>query len=221
VQVRLRAQYVGGRVYYHGAQAAERRAQDEKACGQTMHNSEHEAEQAARQGVHTEAPVIDPTSDADNDVIIVDDQTSSAGPSKLTSVSKEQAASTAIQAPAKRSHSVPAAHIRPPASSSQSAPDPSAAQWPCSACTFLNAAKDSTCVMCTAPKPSPPWSCPRCTLENVGAATQCGACDGPAPRKPAMGTSQASGWVCLACGADDNLQDFWSCRLCGSIKTNS
>ncbi|KAF9643949.1 WLM-domain-containing protein [Thelephora ganbajun] len=59
-----------------------------------------------------------------------------------------------------------------------------------------------------------PWTCETCTLTNEPLALRCDACLSPPPRDP------ASGWVCLDCGTQMQ-NEFWMCRLCGGVKTES
>ncbi|KAH7922803.1 WLM-domain-containing protein [Leucogyrophana mollusca] len=59
------------------------------------------------------------------------------------------------------------------------------------------------------------WSCSACTLINEPLALQCAVCFSERPRDP------SSGWTCLTCGEGDMPHEFWSCRFCGSIKTES
>ncbi|KAF9446123.1 WLM-domain-containing protein [Macrolepiota fuliginosa MF-IS2] len=56
------------------------------------------------------------------------------------------------------------------------------------------------------------WKCSVCTLLNEFSFLQCAIC---MTRRP---FDQSSTWVCLACDASGNLHDFWSCRKCGAIK---
>ncbi|KAI6112465.1 WLM domain-containing protein [Pisolithus croceorrhizus] len=59
------------------------------------------------------------------------------------------------------------------------------------------------------------WACPRCTLINDGIMLQCGACLAERPN------GMLSGWACLACGESGIPHQFWSCRFCGTIKSES
>jgi hypothetical protein len=194
-----------------------------------MADPEREAAQAAEQGVLTQAPVIDLSSD-DEDVIIVDDPIPSLGPSKIAAPVPATAIAPAEKAPVKKPDSpkTEPTRTRNPPPRVQPAPALPTSEWACPSCTLLNSASESRCCICRAAKPrsiamsntpEPGWTCPRCTLVNPSAATTCGACDGLAPIVP-MPTLD-SDWVCLTCGADGNPKDFWSCRLCGSVKGHS
>jgi hypothetical protein len=65
------------------------------------------------------------------------------------------------------------------------------------------------------PKASPEWSCPICTLLNPPQVLQCDVCLSERP----LDTS--AGWTCFTCGEAGMPRDFWSCRICGAIKTTS
>jgi hypothetical protein len=62
---------------------------------------------------------------------------------------------------------------------------------------------------------SPDWSCPMCTLLNHPQALQCDACLSERPADPSVG------WTCFTCGEAGMPHDFWSCRMCGTIKITS
>lgn len=64
------------------------------------------------------------------------------------------------------------------------------------------------------PNDARPWTCGACTLINDAFALRCAVCDGNPPRDP------ASGWVCLDCGTENELQ-LWMCTTCGVIKNES
>ncbi|KAG1757050.1 hypothetical protein EDB19DRAFT_1900606 [Suillus lakei] len=59
------------------------------------------------------------------------------------------------------------------------------------------------------------WACAVCTLVNDQQANQCALCSTGRPRDFPMG------WTCLTCGEADIPHQFWSCRFCGAIKTES
>jgi hypothetical protein len=59
------------------------------------------------------------------------------------------------------------------------------------------------------------WACGVCTLLNDQQAHQCTLCLTGRPRDPSMG------WTCVMCGEADISHQFWSCRFCGAIKTES
>ncbi|KAG2076771.1 WLM-domain-containing protein [Suillus decipiens] len=58
------------------------------------------------------------------------------------------------------------------------------------------------------------WACGVCTLVNDQQAHQCTLCLTERPRDPV-------GWTCVTCGEADMPHQFWSCRFCGAIKTES
>ncbi|KAG2350923.1 WLM-domain-containing protein [Suillus weaverae] len=59
------------------------------------------------------------------------------------------------------------------------------------------------------------WACAVCTLVNDQQAHQCTLCLTGRPQDPSMG------WTCITCGEADIPHQFWSCRFCGAIKTES
>ncbi|KAJ6541860.1 WLM domain-containing protein [Mycena capillaripes] len=63
--------------------------------------------------------------------------------------------------------------------------------------------------------PRSEWTCRTCTLINSAMALQCDAC--LAERPP----DESIGWACLACGKTGMPHDFWTCSVCGTVKTTS
>lgn len=61
----------------------------------------------------------------------------------------------------------------------------------------------------------PAWKCEICTLINEPFTLQCDACG---MRKP---LDQKAGWMCLACGETGMPHEFWTCRVCGVVKSSS
>ncbi|KAG1774007.1 WLM domain-containing protein [Suillus placidus] len=59
------------------------------------------------------------------------------------------------------------------------------------------------------------WACAVCTLVNDQQAHQCTLCLTGRSRDSSMG------WTCITCGEADIPHQFWSCRFCGAIKTES
>lgn len=59
------------------------------------------------------------------------------------------------------------------------------------------------------------WTCPLCTLINDDVMLQCGACLAERPN------DMLFGWTCLMCGECGIPHQFWSCRFCGTIKSES
>ncbi|KIY73506.1 WLM-domain-containing protein [Cylindrobasidium torrendii FP15055 ss-10] len=166
-------------------QAAERRARDERACGQGK-RAEEEAVKAA------ENSIIDLTGDSDIDdeedddeVLIVADSRDAAkhlpGPSKLPA--------SPAKAPVKRTRS-PTIHGGKPSSKRARLP-------------LTPEGVDSD------------WSCVVCTLVNSPQALQCDACSSTRPARSTVG------WTCLVCGQGPIPHDFWTCRICSTVKSTS
>ncbi|KAJ6601328.1 WLM domain-containing protein [Mycena vulgaris] len=177
------------------AQAAERRARDEKACG-SGEFAQREADKAAKESIEHKVLdlTLDSDSDSDSDVIIVDTPPTAPGPSRLAiPQSKKVAVSTAARPGIKR----------PPASTSTAA----VALKPNSKLPRERPAP--------AKKPCIEWACRTCTLLNSPMALQCDACFTVRP------PDELIGWACLACGETGMPPDFWTCRACGKMKLTS
>jgi len=209
------------------AEAAERRARDEKACASGP-IAQREAEKAAKESI--EDKVIDLTDDADweSPILTQDASLSVAEPFKDPVLGN-------ITRPVQRSSRASSNQGMSP-SSANTAP------WPCPQCTLMNEANTTQCAVCDFVRPRPVakrdnqnaaflsntrsnampqpslklWSCPQCTLENDGDTHRCAACDSVRPNP-----ASTEGWSCIACGEAGMPAEFWSCRFCGTIKTQS
>lgn len=118
-----------------------------------------------------------------------------------------------------------------------------ASEWSCPQCTLVNAAHTGQCIVCDFARPTEipqpdrslldhlsstsgvatGWACLQCTLVNDVELSRCAACDAPRSNRsvPLPEQKAADEWTCIACGEAGMPNDFWSCRLCGSIKTRS
>ncbi|THV06588.1 WLM-domain-containing protein [Dendrothele bispora CBS 962.96] len=176
------------------ARAAERRALDEKMCGQGE-MARKEAEKAAKESV--ENKVIDLTLDDSDDEIEFVDVESNAGPShppipsKLTDAGKMNV---------NKARSTPTASLQTTTTVNTPA---------------VNLATKPTVVPATVHPDLSEWSCPACTLLNPAMVLQCEAC---LTTKP---STASAGWTCLTCGESGMPHDFWTCSFCGSVKISS
>jgi len=141
------------------AQAAERRARDDKACGSGV-LAEREATKAAEDGI--ENKVIDLTMDDNelyaDDVIIVDQTQPVTGPSK-----REYATPTARPTNGLE-------HIPTSARPNTSLPPKISPEWSCPMCTLLNQPQTLRCDACLAERPpdlSAGWTCMTCGEEDI------------------------------------------------------
>ncbi|KZT30932.1 WLM-domain-containing protein [Neolentinus lepideus HHB14362 ss-1] len=136
------------------AEAAERRARDEKACGSGA-LAQREAEKAAKESIENDA--IDLTGndpDPESDVILLDRPSSVSGPSKVSvSQQKRKASVTSLKRDDTSSHTSAG-----PASKND--------DWGCPACTYLNQPTAFRCAMCDTHRPqsgsSEGWTCTVC-----------------------------------------------------------
>jgi hypothetical protein len=198
----LESHLVDHLIYFLPFQAAERRARDEKACGSGA-LAEREAAKAAKDSI--EDKVIDLTDDdSDPDVIVVDRPPSVSGPSKIaiSSPSKQLPSSIMITSAKNRvaSSSRPAnanANLSVP-SSTLNRPNP----YPKPTKQDQKAALSQ-------------WACSTCTLLNDPRSLQCDACLSNRP------PDEAAGWTCMTCGEVGMPHQFWTCRFCGTMKTQS
>ncbi|KAG8996311.1 hypothetical protein FRB94_008401 [Tulasnella sp. JGI-2019a] len=210
------------------AEAAERRAKDEKTCGSGA-EAQMESERAARDGVEDDAQDIEdmisterkasdlPPTTIDPEIPAV------AGPSAAP-VKKRRLSPTA----AASNRSAPPRGVRP--STTNASPSSKAGEdLTCAVCTFINPVTTVKCEVCDAtlppisvrPKEVPTahedWPCETCTLLNEPAAVQCGACGTARLVKSRI----TEGWTCSFCGESGMEHDFWSCRVCGWVKDDS
>jgi hypothetical protein len=155
--------------------------------------AEQETQNAARDGVSTQASVIDLTvdvADESDDVIVIDgdsvididsdsdvevEQSEVAGPSK--------AIPQAI--PGKRRRQSSASRLASPPRGRPYVPQ---TQWECPSCTLENSRSEVACRACASMRPlsistssQDCWICTRCTLINPSSAAMCTVCEHAAP----------------------------------------
>jgi hypothetical protein len=172
-------------------QAAERRARDEKACG-SGELAQQEADKAANESIAHDAIDLTLDSDDDSDAIVVDAPPTAPGPSKLAIPQSKKIAASTVARPV----------IKPPTS---------AATKPISKTSRDRPAANPL----PAKKVRSEWSCRICTLINSAMALQCDAC--LSERAP----DESIGWACYVCGETGMPHDFWTCRVCGTVKLSS
>ncbi|KZT73223.1 WLM-domain-containing protein [Daedalea quercina L-15889] len=207
------------------AEAAERRARDEKACASGA-VAQREAEKAAKESV--EDKVIDLTggSDSDSDVEIVDGPSLAlvAGPSKAA---KRSLGKTSL--PDRKRSRLAETALRSAGSletdSGVTSSPNASAEWSCLQCTLANEVQSLQCVACNFARPKDvdphrgntpsvldatpgEWTCPRCTLMNKPEVFDCAACDAPRPENSKSVQSVVDGWTCTVCGEAGMPQDF-------------
>ncbi|TFK56773.1 WLM-domain-containing protein [Heliocybe sulcata] len=145
------------------AEAAERRANDEKACGSGA-LAQREAEKAAKESAQSN--VVDLTgsdSDSDSDVILLDQPPSVPGPPKVSvTQSKGKASATSMthgNAGSTNTSSTAGPAVSGPASKIDG-------DWSCPACTYLNHPMAFRCTICDTNRPqigsSNSWTCTVC-----------------------------------------------------------
>lgn len=153
--------------------------------------AQQEADKAARDSQHSNA--IDLTDDFDfgGDLIVLDD-----GPSGSSHRNRPL-----------RSQSAVIQHT-PPEVNASTRPRPPPVN---------NASK---------PSARSPWTCSTCTLINQPLALQCEACLAVRPSQTRAQVTrpaepEPAGWTCGVCGVGGMEHNFWTCRFCGSVKTES
>ncbi|KAI0962377.1 hypothetical protein AcV7_001234 [Taiwanofungus camphoratus] len=177
------------------AEAAERRARDEKACASGA-VAQREAEKAAKESVKNEVIDLTHDSDSETDAILVD-QTSPISRTSATIV--RHVTGKGVKRPRIGSifHNV-----------LQAGPSRGA---PIAACA---PARDRLEI-----SPMGQWSCSQCTLLNDPINLQCVACEAV---RPYVGEqSEAEGWTCTVCLEPAIPLEFWYCSFCGTIKAQS
>jgi len=166
--------------------------------------AQREADKASKESIVDK--VIDLIIDgevSDPDIVILDQHPSMQGPSKsAVSQSEKVAYSTAIPKAA-----MSKSNRHSSAQSTSSTPRERSAPYPRPIASKTTTSSTSANQL--------RWSCPTCTLLNKPLALQCAACLSNRLPDPSIG------WTCLTCGEGEMPHEFWTCRFCGSVKTES
>ncbi|SGY79369.1 BQ5605_C008g05113 [Microbotryum silenes-dioicae] len=231
------------------AEAAERRAQANKACG-ADHSGDHhlppaiqaEIDQAEADGtVH----VVDLTLDSDGEDEDVPRAIGDLVPPKVKQESDPNLSSDGIEI---LSVGVPSKRQPPPPSnaasakktrSSSSTPSTTSQQPHGSRNRPASGARTSSSVSLASSSTSDSWTCPTCTYDNILPFLTCEMCvtERPHTSKPTMlfrphwvareaGAPDPSildldeGWICSTC-TTMNQHAFWTCSSCGTVKKSS
>jgi len=178
------------------------RAADEKKCASGT-RAQQEADKAARDSHHSNASDLTGDFDFSEDLIILDDGLSGSTSPSASRPTDPQPSSHRKQ-PLRSQSAV--TQRTPPSVNVLTRPRPPPVN---------NASK---------PSAESPWICPSCTLINQPHALQCDACLAMRPpQRDAQVTGPAApvGWTCGVCGEEGMEHNFWTCRFCGSVKTES
>lgn len=223
------------------AEAAERRARDEKACAHDGASAEVEAAKAARDGSrnqatdlpvvrHDDVIVIDSDSDSDIEIFPVKTETQSAPngglskPGEGSAAKRRKIADSNTNAVASGSRLPPArtraeilqtrpqSKARNPSSSS-----PSESEWPCPACTFVNHPDLPTCEICLTERPKRPPIATKSAATLTPASIPPGTGSrttsaAPQTRTSTLGSASSRAKVPAAPTVD---LDAWDCAMCG------
>jgi DNA-dependent metalloprotease WSS1 len=194
-------------------QAADMRAADEKRCASGS-VAQQEAEKAARNSHRSNAIDLGDFDFSDDLVIFDEEPTGSKGPHTSTP-------RPADRQPSSHRSDQQASGSRPGGATQRAPPNVNVLTKPRPP-RVNNASK---------PSAGSPWTCPTCTLINEPLVLQCDACLGARPREPQAHSTPAAapapapgataGWTCGVCGEQGMEHTFWTCRFCGSVKTES
>jgi len=191
------------------ALAADMRAEDAKRCGTgDKAREEAEVQKALRESIKTAGFGLSDGNDSDDDIIVLD------GPSIPVASSSCEAESSS------RPALVQSTRPRPPPINHSSRPIPASSAWACTVCTLVNDGSAKSCEACEVPRLVQTPEAPRQPMNRAPIAFQ----QPPQPQHvdtTKVHVPEPIKWDCRTCGEKGMEHEYWMCRWCGSVKSES